>query len=214
MLDTLQSTHPRSRQGINWSEVWQAYRVFMPKPAQGILHILAAAESSRWQKCVLRRLRRQAAPILDWEVKIDLDKLSELPPDTLGGAYARHMIGQGFTADAFIDRELNVLPFTHRLAISHDVQHIITGFDSSPIGEFGLSAFMLVQHGDMLNVFVLSWVPWFMLGNILSIPKVVATVYRGFLMGWQSRPLVAYPFEVNWDKSILEVRQGLRIRHE
>jgi ubiquinone biosynthesis protein Coq4 len=211
MSHTMKSAYLQPSQGIDWRKVWQAYCVFMPNPAQGILHILAAAEYSRWQKWVLRRLRRQAAPILDWEVVIDLDRLVQLPPDTLGGAYARHMIQQGFTADAFIDRDLNKLPFTHRLAIAHDVQHIITGFDSSEIGEFGLAAFMLVQYWDMLNVFVLSWVPWFMLGNMLSIPKLFIALYRGFTLGWRSRALVAYPFEMNWDKSILEVRRELRI---
>jgi ubiquinone biosynthesis protein Coq4 len=211
MSHTMKSAYLQPPQGIDWRKVWQAYCVFMPNPAQGILHILAAAEYSRWQKWVLRRLRRQAAPILDWEVVIDLDRLVQLPPDTLGGAYARHMLQQGFTADAFIDRDLNKLPFTHRLAIAHDVHHIITGFDSSPIGEFGLAAFILVQYWDLLNVFVLSWVPWFMLGNMLSIPKLFIALYRGFTLGWRSRALVAYPFEVNWDKSILEVRRELRI---
>ena len=172
MSQPIQSHCHKAPQGINWHKVWQAYCVFMPNPAQGILYILAAAENSRWQKWVIQRLRRQAAPIQDWDVTIDLAELSKLPPDTLGGDYARHMIQQGFTADAFIDRDLNILPFTHRLAIAHDVQHIITGFDSSPIGEFGLAAFMLVQYWDILNVFVLSWVPWFMLGTMLSIPKL------------------------------------------
>jgi ubiquinone biosynthesis protein Coq4 len=211
MSHTIPSAYRQMPQGINWRKVWQAYRVFMPNSAQGILHILAAAEYSRWQKWVVRRLSRQAAPIQDWEVTIDLDELNKLPPDTLGGAYARHMIQQGFDPDTFINGDPNVLPFDRRLAISHDVQHIIAGFDSSPIGEFGLAAFTLVQYWDMLNVFVLSWVPWFMMGNWRSIPQLFIALYRGFTIGWRSRPLVAYPFEIYWDKPILEVRRELRI---
>jgi ubiquinone biosynthesis protein Coq4 len=211
MSHSIPSTYRQMPQGINWRKVWQAYRVFMPNPAQGILHILAAAEYSRWQKWVVRRLSRQAAPIQDWDVTIDLDELNKLPPDTLGGAYARHMIQQGFDPDTFINGDLNVLPFDRRLAIAHDVQHIIAGFDSSPIGEFGLAAFTLVQYWDMLNVFVLSWVPWFMMGNWRSIPQLFIALYRGFTIGWRSRPLVAYPFEIYWDQPILEVRQELRI---
>jgi hypothetical protein len=72
MSTTLRSAYRQVHQGINWREFWQAYRVFMPDPAQGILHILAAGEHSRWQKWVMRRLRRQAAAIQDWEVIIDL----------------------------------------------------------------------------------------------------------------------------------------------
>jgi ubiquinone biosynthesis protein Coq4 len=211
MSHTIPSADRQMPQGINWRKVWQAYRVFMPNPAQGILHILAAGEYSRWQKWVVRRLSRQAAPIQDWDVTINLDELNKLPPDTLGGAYARHMMQQGFDPDTFINGDPNVLPFDRRLAIAHDVQHIIAGFDSSPIGEFGLAAFTLVQYWDMLNVFVLSWVPWFMMGNWRSIPQLFIALYRGFTIGWRSRPLVAYPFEIYWDKPILEVRQELRI---
>jgi ubiquinone biosynthesis protein Coq4 len=199
-----------ARRGFNWYELRCAYRTFMGNPAQGILHILAAGRYTGWQRKVMARLRRQAALIVDRPVTIDLQQLSQLPPDTLGGAYARHMLAQGFTVDSFIEPELDDV-FERRLGIAHDVQHIMTGFDSSPIGEFGLAAFMLVQYRDLLNVFVLSWVPWSMLGNPWAIPKLWASLYRGFTQGWRSRPLVAYPFEDNWAKPIAEVRRELRI---
>lgn len=104
-------------------------------------------------------------------------------------------------------------PFDHRLAVAHDVQHILTGFDSSPIGEYGLAAFMLVQYRDLLNVFVLSWVPWSIIGSPRSLLKLLAALFRGFITGWRSRPLVAYAFEDNWHKPLQEVRRELRILH-
>jgi ubiquinone biosynthesis protein Coq4 len=195
--------------GINWPEVRRAYGSFMADPAQGILHILAAGRHSRWQKMVMARLRCQAQQIVDRPVSIDLQELVQLPADTLGGAYARHMITNGFTADSFVDEQDD--PFEHRLAVAHDVQHILAGFDSSPIGEFGLAAFMLVQYRDLLNVFVLSWVPWSMLGNPLWISKLCAALYRGLVGGWRSRPLAAYAFEDNWQRPLKEVRRELRI---
>jgi ubiquinone biosynthesis protein Coq4 len=186
-------------------------KVLSRDPAQGILHILAAGRYSRWNRSVIARLSRQAVAIHDWVVVVDLAELIKLPPDTLGGAYARHMFQQGFTPDTFINQELDKDPFDHRLAIAHDVQHIITGFDSSPLGEFGLAAFMFVQYWDLLNLFVLSWTPWFALGNWKSIPQLIANLGRGFIGGWRSRALVAYPYERNWHKSIDQVRQELRI---
>jgi ubiquinone biosynthesis protein Coq4 len=218
MLNILKPCPAKSPRGINWREVGKAYQVFMRNPAQGILHILAAGRHSYWQKLVIARLRRQAKFIADKEVSIafgasgaiDLNILGQLPANTLGGAYARHMFAQGFTADSFIDNDQDTV-FDKRLGIAHDVQHIITGFDSSPIGEFGLAAFMLVQYRDLLNVFVLSWVPWSMVGNIRWIPKLTAALWRGFIGGWRSQPLAAYPFEDNWHKSLLEVRQELQI---
>jgi ubiquinone biosynthesis protein Coq4 len=210
MFNTLKSCPAKSPQGINWREVGKAYQVFMRNPAQGILHILAAGRHSYWQKLVIARLRRQAKFIADKEVSIDLNFLGQLPAETLGGAYARHMFAQGFTADSFIDNEHDTV-FDKRLGIAHDVQHIITGFDSSPIGEFGLAAFMLVQYRDLLNVFVLSWVPWSMIGNVRWIPRLIASLWRGFIGGCRSQPLAAYPFEDNWQKSLWEVRQELKI---
>jgi ubiquinone biosynthesis protein Coq4 len=195
---------------INWREMRKAYQVFMSNPAQGILHILAAGRQSRWQAMVMARLRCQAKLIADKEVTVDLAALSQLPADTLGGAYARHMFAQGFTTDSFVDQEEDDV-FDRRLAIAHDVQHIMTGFDSSPIGEFGLAAFMFVQYRDLLNVFVLSWVPWSMLGNVRWIPKLCAALWRGFVGGWCSRPLAAYPYEDNWHRSIVEIRRELQI---
>jgi ubiquinone biosynthesis protein Coq4 len=203
-------SQPKSRQGMNWRELGKAYQVFMTNPAKGIRHILAAGRHSYWQKLVMARLHRQAKFIVDREVIVDLDALSQLPADTLGGAYARHMFAQGFTTDSFADNDQDTV-FEKRLGIAHDVHHIMTGFDSSPIGEFGLAAFMLVQYRDLLNVFVLSWVPWSMLGNVRWIPKLTAALWRGFVGGWCSRSLAAYPFEDNWHKSILEVRRELGI---
>jgi ubiquinone biosynthesis protein Coq4 len=211
-MTTLFRQNLQQSTGLNWRELWQAYRVFMPDPAQGILHILEAGRYSRWQRWVLKRLSRQAAAIRDGFVTVDLGLLLELSPNTFGGAYARHMLAQGFTPETFINEDLDRDPFNRRLAIAHDVQHIMTGFDSSPLGEFGLAAFMFVQYWDLLNLFVLSWVPWFMLGNPTHIPQLIANLIRGFISGWRSRALVAYPYELNWTKSIEEVRWELRIK--
>jgi ubiquinone biosynthesis protein Coq4 len=210
-VKTFPSQYLRRQNGINWGELWQAYRVFMPNPAQGILHILEAGRYSRWNRWALARLSRQAVAIRDWTVTIDLGELIELPPDTLGGAYARHMLQQGFTPESFINQDLDTDPFDRRLAIAHDVHHIIAGFDSSPVGEFGLAAFVFVQYWDLLNLFVLSWVPWFMLGNPHKIPQLLANLGRGLISGSSSRKIVAYPYEINWHKSIVEVQQELRI---
>jgi ubiquinone biosynthesis protein Coq4 len=208
MVNNITKIHAQPHYYINWQELRKAYQVFMADPAQGILHILAAGHHSRWQSWVMTRLRRQAQLIVDKEVIVDLAVLQQLSPDTLGGAYARHMLAQGFTVDAFADPERGT-KFERRLGIAHDVQHIITGFDSSPVGEYGLAAFLLVQYGDLLNVFVLSWVPWSAIGNFRSIPKLFKSIALGFVGGWRSSPLVAYPFD--WHKSIVEVRQELKI---
>lgn len=198
--------------GINWIELRHAYRVFIANPSQGILHIIAAGANSHWQRWVEARLGSQAQHLKHANITIDISSLLELPESTLGGAYARHITSQGFDPQAFIttdDQDDNWV--RKRAALSHDVYHIITGFDGSPMGEFGLAAYCLVQYRDLLNTFVLSHVPYFMMGNPQRAASLMATLARGFNMGLRSKPIFAYPFEANWHKSIAEVRSELGI---
>jgi ubiquinone biosynthesis protein Coq4 len=213
MIEHITTVNVQANYHFRWEELRKAYQMFMVDTSRSILHILAAGQHSRWQAWVMARLRRQAQLIVDKEVTVDLAALHRLPPDTLGGAYARHMITHGFNIDAFADPERGT-KFERRLGMAHDVQHIITGFDTSPVGEYGLAAFLLVQYGDLLNVFVLSWVPWSAIGNPQRIPQLVKALWRGFLGGWRSAPLAAYPFEENWHKLLAEVRQELKISVE
>jgi ubiquinone biosynthesis protein Coq4 len=206
--DRLKAINPLA--GINWVELRKAYSVFIDNPSQGILHIIAAARHSTWQRWVVNRLAKQASHLQNIDLQIDIQELLQLPEDTLGGAYARHIISQGFDPEAFVAPE-DVHWVDRRASLSHDVYHIIAGFDGSPVGEFGLAAFALMQYRDLLNVFVLSHVPYFMMGYPRLIGKLIKALFKGFRIGLQSKSVFAYPFEQNWHKSVLQIRQELGI---
>ncbi|MEA5447349.1 Coq4 family protein [Leptolyngbya sp. CCNP1308] len=212
MISPLQPS-AKSRQrsplsGINWSELGAAYRAFLSDPATGILHILAAGRHSQWQRWVERRLEHQAAHLAYRTIAVDLGALVQLPPDTLGGAYACHMLRYGFNPEVFRTDEASSEWLRQRMAISHDIYHIYTGFDASPIGEFGVAAYTLVQYRDLLNVFVLSFVPLSLTNPLWTVPLLRAMV-RGFRMGMKGRAAIAYPPELNWEKPLAIVRQEL-----
>jgi ubiquinone biosynthesis protein Coq4 len=192
--------------GVNWREVRLAYQTFLGSASVGIRHILQAQRHSNWQRWVNRRLAKQAAHLAGRTIAIDLAQLAQLPAETLGGAYARHMIRLGLDPNAFLFPDDDWLE--QRNAIGHDIFHIIAGYDASPIGEFAVAAFTLVQYRDMLNVFVLSFVPISLTNPLWTIPLLRAIV-RGFRMGQTSQPVVAYPVEDNWDKPLSLVRQEL-----
>lgn len=194
--------------GINWPELRAAYRAFLSDPAAGIRHILAAGRRSQWQRWVEQRLERQASHLAHRTISVDLNTLVQLPPDTLGGAYARHMIRYGFDPETFIADEAQSEWVRQRIAISHDIYHIYTGFDAAPIGEFGVAAYTLVQYRDLLNVFVLSFVPLSLTNPLWTMPLLRA-LWRGFRMGVRGRAAIAYPPELNWDKPLAIVRQEL-----
>lgn len=206
---SLQRLNPLS--GINWRELGQAYRMFIGNPGQGILHILAAGENSNWQHWVLKRLGNQAAALETATLQIDIPALLALPADTLGGAYSRHITQQGFDPEAFIRPVDRQAWLQNRLALSHDIYHVITGFDGTPVGEFGLAAFGLVQYRDLLNTFVLSFVPWSMVGFPRQAGKMLVAIGQGLRMGWRCHPIVAYPFEDNWHQPLWAVRRELGI---
>jgi ubiquinone biosynthesis protein Coq4 len=206
--DRLRDINPLA--GINWVELRKAYSVFIDNPSQSILHIIAAARHSTWQRWVVNRLAKQASHLQNVDLQIDIRELLQLPEDTLGGAYAKHIVSQGFDPEAFITAE-DEHWVDKRAALSHDVYHIITGFDGTPVGEFGLAAFAAIQYRDLLNVFVLSHVPYFMMGYPRLIGKLIKALFKGFRMGLQSKSVFAYPFEQNWHKPILQVRQELGI---
>ncbi|NJL47294.1 MAG: hypothetical protein HC929_07115 [Leptolyngbyaceae cyanobacterium SM2_5_2] len=180
----------------------------MADPAAGIRHILAAGSNSRWQAWVERRLAKQAKHLTYRTIPVNLAVLVELPADTLGGAYARHMLKYGFDPDTFMSADTTKYWLRQRMAISHDVYHIMTGFDASPIGEFGVAAFTLVQYWDLLNVFVLSFVP-LSLTNPLWTALLMRALWRGFWMGRRGNAAIAYPVEANWETPLAVVRHDL-----
>jgi ubiquinone biosynthesis protein Coq4 len=194
--------------GVNWREVGLAYRSFLADPGVGIRHILQAQRHSLWQHWVSRRLAKQAARLRGRTIAIDLTTLVQLPADSLGGAYARHMLQLGLDPKAFLFPEDDWLE--QRIAIGHDIFHVIAGFDASPLGEFGVAAFTWVQYRDLLNVFVLSFVPLSLTNPSWTWP-LLCNLVRGFQMGKTCKPVIAYGVEDHWDKPLSLVRQELGI---
>jgi hypothetical protein len=102
-VDRIKNINPLT--GINWVELRKAYSAFIDNPSQGILHVIAAARWSIWQKWVVNHLAKQAPHLQNVDLKIDIRELLQLPEDTLGGAYAKHIVSQGFDPEAFVSTE-------------------------------------------------------------------------------------------------------------
>jgi ubiquinone biosynthesis protein Coq4 len=195
---------------LDWVEFWRAYGSFLSNPAEGIHHILAAGAETPWQGWVRRRLSRQATRLRGQTIVVNLSELVVLPAETLGGAYARHMLELGFDPNEFTSGQAESDWLGQRMAIGHDLYHIVAGFDASPLGEFGVAAFTLVQYWDLLNVFVLSFV-LISLTNPRWFFPLLKNLRRGFKLGFHCQPIVAYPYELNWDKPLTIVREELAI---
>ncbi|MEL6257451.1 MAG: Coq4 family protein [Pseudomonadota bacterium] len=79
---------------------------------------------------------------------IDLQTLSTYPADSFGRAYADWMVGRGLTP-IVVSEDLSKIAerntFALRYAITHDMVHVLTGFDTSLAGEIGVLAFATAQ---------------------------------------------------------------------
>jgi len=149
-------------------------------------------------------------PALDSR-SVDFAALARLPADTLGGAYARHLSTRGLSPDIF-KAPPGVPPtiayLAQRLRQSHDVWHVITGYDTSVDDELALLAFSY-QQSKMPGPALLATV-----GAVrfsLQYPGVIAKVRDGFRRGKAARSLIAVRWEDLWTTPLAEVRERFAI---
>lgn len=78
--------------------------------------------------------------------KIDLQQLYQLPNQTLGYAYAKHMIKNGFTPPSVNEIANDPVVFLGaHIGETHDIWHVVTGCDADKPGEVQLEAFYTAQ---------------------------------------------------------------------
>lgn len=143
----------------------------------------------------------------------DLRALRKLPPDTLGHAYARFCVANGISPlvvspalrERFRDR-----PYPLRYAATHDLHHVLTGFDTSLAGEAGVLAFDVAQGTAPVGRAALSFVrvlytlvaPW-------QASAIARNVREGLQMGERAQLVMAAPLEEWFDVPLREVRERL-----
>lgn len=144
----------------------------------------------------------------------NLDQLRQLPPDSLGYVYAHNLIENGF------DPILAEIPITSDVSYvesrwqqTHDIWHVITGFDPSDIGEMGLQAFYLAQFQLPLASLLIANA---LIGATIRKPDalspLLSAIAQGWTMGQAARPLIAQKWEVAWEKPVAVWRQELHIQ--
>jgi ubiquinone biosynthesis protein COQ4 len=144
----------------------------------------------------------------------DLDALLQYPPDSLGYIYATQMKAQNFDPDLYshlkIDSDASYVEA--RLSQTHDLWHIVTGFDVSSIGEIGLQAFHLPQFPYPLATMLIANA---LISSTLlapdELPKLVGAIARGLEMGRKAKSLFAQKWEEAWDKPLSQWRLQLNI---
>jgi len=145
----------------------------------------------------------------------DIEALSKLPADTLGYQYFFHIDSMGFDPDYYrkIDIKNDTDYVMMRIRQTHDIWHVITGFDTHPLGEIAIKAVELAQtHRPMAAAICAGGVFRYMVKQPEEFPDCLESIVAGYNMGLQSKPLLAMKWEELWDQTVERLRQQLGVQ--
>jgi ubiquinone biosynthesis protein Coq4 len=144
--------------------------------------------------------------------EINLQELAKYPEGTLGYTYARHMLDRGLSPDFY--RAVEIVDHQTWSAMwfrqTHDLWHVVTGFDTDANSEVGLQAFMM----SLLSMPLASLIVGITLikatikepGNLGDITEKIS---RGVRLARGASPVLSYRWDLNWNKPLAEVRSEL-----
>jgi ubiquinone biosynthesis protein COQ4 len=145
----------------------------------------------------------------------DLNKLLTYPENSLGYIYAAAMKKSGFDPNLHTDMtaESDAKYVELRLSQTHDIWHVITGFDTSAIGEIGLQAFHLPQFPyPLATMLIANSLISSTLLNPEELPQLLDAIAQGWQMGETGKALFAQKWEEAWDKPLAQWQAELNIQ--
>ncbi|MBW4522941.1 MAG: hypothetical protein KME16_25155 [Scytolyngbya sp. HA4215-MV1] len=143
----------------------------------------------------------------------DLDVLMNYPHDSLGYAFASHLIANQFDPAFYRQRDVmdDISYIVVRQSQTHDIHHVITGFSTDLSGELGLQAFQLAQFRSPLALTLLATGIMHNFANPRALEDYMQQIFRGWKMGLKAKPLMAQKWEEKWAKPLFQWRSGLGI---
>ena len=167
--------------------------------------IVALKQHPRAQRAYEQRPRRGS---------VDTEALSALPDGSLGRAFADFLTRAGLDP-----ADLPELPADDdasytlaHLYETHDIWHVVTGFEPDVAGELGLQAFYLAQFPAKLPLVLL---PAALLNTILyaypDARRRMNGIVRGWLLGRRAKQLFGVDWKIRWTEPLSAVRQSLGI---
>ncbi len=157
----------------------------------------------------------EVAAVRGYAPQIDLALLRRMPEGSFGRAYARHMDDnrlQPIAVSPELRTELADNVFALRYPATHDMLHVLLGFDTSWAGEIGVLGFAAAQgtsRGLKLG-FVLAWLLYPIFAP-RSARLIWAHARRGRAMGRRAVFLLGVRLEALFERPLDQVRRELGI---
>ncbi len=151
-----------------------------------------------------------------WEPrKVSVEELKRSPNKTTGQCLYNYYnttrikkIDNPYTADRFESQQ----SFVHaRMRETHDLLHVITGFDPDGPGEVALATFCLFQHRTISSAFIIFGALMENIAKGKSIDIYLKAIKRGVDMANNSKLIISYQIEDWLDKEINDVRVNLGV---
>lgn len=152
-----------------------------------------------------------------FESVVDLDALERLPPESFGYAVARFMKDNDLSPLVLTSevgpemRKRNV--YGIRVSQTHDLIHVLTGFDTSWPGEMGVYAVQVAQRwsswSPLLGLSTWLFYPFLSFGRIGALR---AAWRKGKQLGEQAPFLLAEPLEEMFELPLTEARERLGLQ--
>ena len=175
-------------------------------------------ESPQMAEC-LRRCREQdgGPAMIDGRyppLQPAMEVLGSLPGGSLGRSYAELMLSRGYDPEFFRLRPLlsDGHWLTQRIATTHDIHHVVSGFGTTPEGESGVLAITATQIGFPAYV---------MLNNAAQVSRfrfktksyalIGRAIAHGNSIGFSAQPLWMARWEEGWDWPVEQWRERLGI---
>ena len=175
-------------------------------------------DSPQMVEC-LRRCREEVggAAMIDGRyppLQPDLAFLGAMPKGSLGQSYAELMLRRGYDPEFFRPRPLrsDAHWLTQRIATTHDIHHVVSGFGTTPEGESGVLAITATQIGFPAYV---------MLNNAAQVSRfrfktksyalIGRAIAHGNSIGFSAQPLWMARWEEGWDWPVEQWRERLGI---
>lgn len=145
---------------------------------------------------------------------VDLEQLVLLPSHTLGYAYAQHMLQNNL-------KPLQIKPSTNdyeflgaHITETHDIWHVITGSDTSIIGEIQLEAFYVSQI--RFSRFWLALITKNLLKTVVHdierSTEYMDAISHGWLLAKHAKPLFGIDWKLLWEQPLNEISNSLNIK--
>ena len=193
--------------------------IFNPEGTQSVFEIEDGLIKSKSTEELLRFTSKD--PAVDAMIRErylqpvpDVVALSKLPKNSLGYRYFNHLDSMGFDPDYYrkIEVQNDVDYVMMRIRQTHDIWHVMTGFDTHPLGEIAIKAVELAQtHRPMAAAICAGGVFRYMLKEPDLFGACLESIVAGYHMGLQSKALLSMKWEELWDRDLEDLRERLGI---